>query len=203
MNCTCCSGGLLYGVCLKRQRCIVPAAKRARNVDSTCNAIWEWGNQRLYTQAYIYTYKPTCLHVYLLVLTYICAYKYIHAYIMQTYTYIQDATGRGGTHIHTDTRMHNVCVFVFVCVCVCVCVCMRACIRIMLTYTYMQDAAEHIYRYTYIYRSTYTYIYTHTYMQEDTGSGCKDGVPLFLFCHANGFCKEVWRPVVDELSKVA
>ena len=33
--------------------------------------------------------------------------------------------------------------------------------------------------------------------------GAKDGLPLFLFCHANGFCKEVWRPVVEELSKIA
>jgi len=31
----------------------------------------------------------------------------------------------------------------------------------------------------------------------------EDPPPLFLFCHATGFCKEVWRPVVDELTKFA
>jgi pimeloyl-ACP methyl ester carboxylesterase len=27
--------------------------------------------------------------------------------------------------------------------------------------------------------------------------------PLFLFCHATGFCKEVWLPVVEELTKLS
>ena len=126
MNSICCSGGLLYGV-PQRQRGIVPAAKRARNVDSTCNAIWERGNQRLYKQAYIYTCKPTRLHVYLLVLTYICAYKYIHAYIMQTYTYMLHATGRGGMQtytymLHATGRGGMLIYMRLVCVCVCVCV---------------------------------------------------------------------------------
>ena len=35
------------------------------------------------------------------------------------------------------------------------------------------------------------------------GDAPKGGLPLFLFCHANGFCKEVWKPVVEELSKLA
>jgi hypothetical protein len=42
---------------------------------------------------------------------------------------------------------------------------------------------------------------------EQRGTGAmdspKEGLPLFLFCHANGFCKEVWKPVVEELSKLA
>ena len=42
---------------------------------------------------------------------------------------------------------------------------------------------------------------------EQRGTGARDapkgGLPLFLFCHANGFCKEVWKPVVEELSKLA
>jgi len=31
----------------------------------------------------------------------------------------------------------------------------------------------------------------------------EDTPPLFLFCHATGFCKEVWGPVVEELTKFA
>lgn len=38
--------------------------------------------------------------------------------------------------------------------------------------------------------------------QDEQPSPVKEGLPLFLFCHANGFCKEVWKPVVEELSKV-
>jgi pimeloyl-ACP methyl ester carboxylesterase len=38
---------------------------------------------------------------------------------------------------------------------------------------------------------------------QDDPAASNEGLPLFLFCHANGFCKEVWRPVVEELSKVA
>ena len=28
-------------------------------------------------------------------------------------------------------------------------------------------------------------------------------IPLVLFCHANGFCKDIWKPVADELSAFA
>ena len=38
---------------------------------------------------------------------------------------------------------------------------------------------------------------------EESPASHRAGLPLFLFCHANGFHKEVWRPVVEELVKVA
>ncbi|EKX48113.1 hypothetical protein GUITHDRAFT_162531, partial [Guillardia theta CCMP2712] len=41
------------------------------------------------------------------------------------------------------------------------------------------------------------------YWSDQEVEASQDPLPLFVFCHATSFCKEIWQPFVDELQKLS